>query len=123
MPRKKHLRGVGAKEQRQYEHIRESARNTARYGDRAEEVAAPDGDEAPRAGRSRDGAMTGETPIAPPRPGDPPGVPGPAAPQPPRQPDPGPGPLPRPDPGPAPMPDPNTIPSPAPSEVPDPLPM
>jgi hypothetical protein len=40
MPQKKHLRGVGAKEQRQYEHIKESAEKSGRYGDRAEEVAA-----------------------------------------------------------------------------------
>ena len=40
MPRKKHLRGVGEKEQRQYEHIKESAKREGRYGKRAEEVAA-----------------------------------------------------------------------------------
>ena len=40
MPGKKHLKGVGAKEQRQYEHIKESAEKTGRYGDRAKEVAA-----------------------------------------------------------------------------------
>lgn len=40
MPRKKHLKGVGSKEQRQYEHIKESAKKSGRYGDRAEEVAA-----------------------------------------------------------------------------------
>jgi hypothetical protein len=40
MPGKKHLRGVGAKEQREYEHIKESAEQSGRYGDRAEEVAA-----------------------------------------------------------------------------------
>ena len=40
MPQKKHLRGAGAKEQRQYEHIKESAEKSGRYGDRAEEVAA-----------------------------------------------------------------------------------
>jgi hypothetical protein len=34
------LKGVGAKEQRQYEHIKESAEKSGRYGDRAEEVAA-----------------------------------------------------------------------------------
>ena len=37
---KKHLRGVGAKEQRQYEHIKESAQKSGRYGRRAAEVAA-----------------------------------------------------------------------------------
>ncbi|HEX9724283.1 MAG TPA: hypothetical protein VGC53_08370 [Vicinamibacteria bacterium] len=37
---KKHLRGVGAKEQRQYEHIKNSAQVSGRYGKRAKEVAA-----------------------------------------------------------------------------------
>jgi len=37
---KKHLRGVGSKEQRMYEHIKESAKKEGRYGKRAEEVAA-----------------------------------------------------------------------------------
>lgn len=36
---KKHLRGVGTKEQSQYEHIKESAQRTGRYGKRAKEVA------------------------------------------------------------------------------------
>ncbi len=40
MPGKKHLRGVGSKEQRQYEHIKESAQKSGRYGKRAKEVAA-----------------------------------------------------------------------------------
>jgi len=42
MPKKQeqHLRGVSDKEQRQYEHIKESAEESGRYGDRAEEVAA-----------------------------------------------------------------------------------
>jgi hypothetical protein len=40
MPGKKHLRGVGTKEQRQYEHIKESAQRSGRYGKRAKEVAA-----------------------------------------------------------------------------------
>lgn len=40
MPRGKHLRGVGSKEQRQYEHIKESAQRSGRYGSRAKEVAA-----------------------------------------------------------------------------------
>lgn len=40
MPGKKHLRGVGEKEQREYEHIKEDAEKSGRYGDRAEEVAA-----------------------------------------------------------------------------------
>jgi len=40
MPQKKHVRGVGEKEQRMYEHIKESAEKSGRYGKRAEEVAA-----------------------------------------------------------------------------------
>ena len=40
MPGKKHLRGVGKKEQRQYEEILKSARKSGRYGKRAKEVAA-----------------------------------------------------------------------------------
>ena len=40
MPRGKHLKGVSDKEQREYEHIKESAEESGRYGDRAEEVAA-----------------------------------------------------------------------------------
>jgi hypothetical protein len=40
MPGKEHLRGVGKKEERQYEHIKEDAEKSGRYGDRAEEVAA-----------------------------------------------------------------------------------
>jgi hypothetical protein len=40
MPRGKHLKGVGAKEQREYEHIKESAEKSGRYGSRAKEVAA-----------------------------------------------------------------------------------
>ncbi|HVS20315.1 MAG TPA: hypothetical protein VHD88_00630 [Pyrinomonadaceae bacterium] len=40
MPEKRHVRGVGAKEQRQYEHIKEAAKKSGRYGKRAEEVAA-----------------------------------------------------------------------------------
>ncbi|MCX6023152.1 MAG: hypothetical protein NTZ05_15770 [Chloroflexi bacterium] len=40
MQRKKPLRGVGEKEQRQYEHIKEEAEKDGRYGDRAAEVAA-----------------------------------------------------------------------------------
>lgn len=40
MPQKKHLNGVSNKEQREYEHIKESAEKSGRYGDRAEEVAA-----------------------------------------------------------------------------------
>ena len=40
MPGSKHVRGVGSKEQRQYEHIKESAQKSGRYGSRAAEVAA-----------------------------------------------------------------------------------
>lgn len=40
MPEGKHLQGVSAKEQRQYEHIKESNEESGRYGDRAKEVAA-----------------------------------------------------------------------------------
>jgi hypothetical protein len=40
MPGRKHLSGVGPKEQRMYEHIKESARKSGRYGKRAKEVAA-----------------------------------------------------------------------------------
>jgi hypothetical protein len=40
MPRARHLRGVGTKEQRQYEHIKEGALASGRYGRRAKEVAA-----------------------------------------------------------------------------------
>jgi hypothetical protein len=38
--RKKPLRGVGEKEERMYEHIKESSEKSGRYGERAEEVAA-----------------------------------------------------------------------------------
>jgi hypothetical protein len=40
MPGRQHLRGVGAKEQRQYEHIKAAAQRDKRYGRRAAEVAA-----------------------------------------------------------------------------------
>jgi len=40
MPGNKHLRGVSAKEQREYEHIKERAQKSGRYGGRAKEVAA-----------------------------------------------------------------------------------
>jgi hypothetical protein len=40
MAGKKHVRGVGEKEQRQYEHIKDSAEQSGRYGNRAAEVAA-----------------------------------------------------------------------------------
>ena len=40
MPERKHLQGVSEKEQRQYEHIKESAEKSGRYGTRAKQVAA-----------------------------------------------------------------------------------
>jgi hypothetical protein len=40
MPRRKHLPGVGTKEQRMYEHILEGSAKSGRYGKRAKEVAA-----------------------------------------------------------------------------------
>lgn len=40
MPKGKHVRGASKKEQRQYEHIKESAQQSGRYGKRAKEVAA-----------------------------------------------------------------------------------
>jgi len=40
LPGRKHVRGVGTKEQRQYEHILESAKKEGRYGKSAKEVAA-----------------------------------------------------------------------------------
>jgi len=40
MPEKKHVKGVGEKEQRQYAHILDSAEKEGRYGKRAKEVAA-----------------------------------------------------------------------------------
>jgi hypothetical protein len=40
VPEGKHLRGVSKKEERQYEHIKESAEKSGRYGKRAKEVAA-----------------------------------------------------------------------------------
>jgi hypothetical protein len=40
MPGEKPLQGVSEKEERQYEHIKEDAEKSGRYGDRAEEVAA-----------------------------------------------------------------------------------
>ena len=40
MPEGKHLKGVGDKEQRQYEAIKRDAEKSGRYGKRAEEVAA-----------------------------------------------------------------------------------
>ena len=40
MPGKKHVAGANAKQNRQYEHIKESAEKSGRYGKRAEEVAA-----------------------------------------------------------------------------------
>jgi len=40
VPEEKHLRGVGEKEQRQYEHIKEEAEKEGRHRGRAKEVAA-----------------------------------------------------------------------------------
>jgi hypothetical protein len=40
MPGGKHVRGVGSKEQRQYQHILESSKKSGRYKGRAKEVAA-----------------------------------------------------------------------------------
>jgi len=40
MPERKHVRGAGKKENRMYEHIKESAQKEGRYGKRAKEVAA-----------------------------------------------------------------------------------
>ena len=40
MPERKHVRGATKKENRMYEHIKESAEKSGRYGKRAEEVAA-----------------------------------------------------------------------------------
>lgn len=40
MREKKHVKGAGKKEQRQYEHIKKEAQKSGRYGKRAKEVAA-----------------------------------------------------------------------------------
>jgi hypothetical protein len=40
MPGKEHVKGATPKQQRQYEHILESAKESGRYGKRAKEVAA-----------------------------------------------------------------------------------
>jgi len=40
MPGKKHVKGVGEKEERMYEHIKEQAEKEDRYGGRTKEVAA-----------------------------------------------------------------------------------
>jgi hypothetical protein len=40
MPEKQHVRGASAKQQRQYEHIVDSAKSSGKYGQRAKEVAA-----------------------------------------------------------------------------------
>ena len=37
---KRHVKGASSKEQRQYEHIKRSAKRSGRYGKRAKEVAA-----------------------------------------------------------------------------------
>jgi hypothetical protein len=56
MPGNKHLHGVSAKEQREYEQIKESAQRSGRYGDRANEVAARTVLKKHKAGRSQQGA-------------------------------------------------------------------
>lgn len=40
MPGRKAVKGVGRKEERQYEHIKKKAQRSGRYGKRAKEVAA-----------------------------------------------------------------------------------
>jgi len=40
MPGTKHVKGAGSKEQRMYEHIKDQAQSSGRYGKRAKEVAA-----------------------------------------------------------------------------------
>lgn len=40
MPAKRHVRGVGSKEQRMYQHIKKKAKKSGRYGKRVKEVAA-----------------------------------------------------------------------------------
>ncbi|MGH7868827.1 MAG: hypothetical protein ACREP9_14640 [Candidatus Dormibacteraceae bacterium] len=40
MPKGKHVRGVSKKEQREYEHTKNKAKKSGRYGKRAKEVAA-----------------------------------------------------------------------------------
>jgi hypothetical protein len=40
MSEQKHMQGVSKNEQRQYQHIKETAEESERYGDRAAEVAA-----------------------------------------------------------------------------------
>ncbi|HXB59794.1 MAG TPA: hypothetical protein VNU95_09525 [Candidatus Acidoferrales bacterium] len=40
MPTRKHVRGATRKENREYEHILQSARKSGRYGKRAKEVVA-----------------------------------------------------------------------------------
>jgi hypothetical protein len=46
MPRKKHLRGVGEKGQRKYEHIKEEAEKKGRYRRREKQGRRAHGDEA-----------------------------------------------------------------------------
>jgi hypothetical protein len=57
MPEKKHLKGVSDNEQREHEHIKESAEESGRYGDRAEDVAAPHRHEAAQATQAQEGAV------------------------------------------------------------------
>jgi len=57
MPGRKHLNGVGPKEQRMYEHIKEDAQKSGRYGKRAKEVAARTVLKHPQRGRPFEGEV------------------------------------------------------------------
>lgn len=64
MPEKKHLRGVGAKEQRQYEHMKEKAQKNGRYGTRAKGGRRSHGDEAaPQEGTPQGPVGRGDDPV------------------------------------------------------------
>ncbi len=72
MPEKKHLRGVGPKEQRMYEHIKEESEKSGRYGKRAKEVAArmmgyTDAKREAQGGWPQEGALTLAPRYTPPR--------------------------------------------------------
>ena len=60
MPAKKHLPGVGEKEQRQYEHILESAKKEGRYGKPGQRSRGPNRDEAPQGGGPQEGSVSEE---------------------------------------------------------------
>ncbi len=64
MPGRKHVRGVGPKEQRMYEHIKDSAKKEGRYGQRAEEVAARTVLKHPQGRRPQEGAIASVAPGA-----------------------------------------------------------